>query len=79
VNDSRIAVVLVAFPILILVLGGSLGLLFRRAMTIVCPQCLKRFPSTDITQDGVTCLHCGWSLVADSSQLPDSAADDVAS
>jgi DNA-directed RNA polymerase subunit RPC12/RpoP len=78
-NDNQIAVMLIGLPILILLMGGSIAMLFRRAMTIVCPNCRKRFPSTDITLDGVTCLHCGWSLVTDSSELAESNSDDVAS
>ena len=64
-QNQMIVAILIGFPLFLLILLLVMVPIMRRANTIVCPNCRERFPTSDITPEGVSCHHCNWQLVAE--------------
>ena len=61
-RDAWMLTLWLGMPILIGSFATLMMLLGRRARSIICPNCGRRFPKSAITRQGVHCHHCDWRL-----------------
>lgn len=62
-RDLMFLSAILGFPVLVGALASVWWLLARRASTVVCPRCGRRFAKTAIRRSGIRCRHCDWQVV----------------